>query len=87
MPVHLDVAVTQRLAEPIETATYYLVAEALTHTAKYAHASTAGSELVGLNDRVAALGGRLWLHSPPGAGTTLRAELPLRQSIGQAPTI
>jgi signal transduction histidine kinase len=26
---------------------------------------------------VEALGGHLWLHSPPGAGTTLRAELPL----------
>jgi glucose-6-phosphate-specific signal transduction histidine kinase len=37
-----------------------------------------GSGLLGLKDRVQALGGRLWLHSPP--GTTLRAELPLRQS-------
>ena len=36
-----------------------------------------GTGLVGLKDRVEALGGRIWLHSPHGAGTTLRAELPL----------
>jgi signal transduction histidine kinase len=29
---------------------------------------------------VEALGGRLWLHSTPGAGTTLHAELPLSQA-------
>jgi signal transduction histidine kinase len=37
-----------------------------------------GSGLVGLKDRVEALGGRMTLHSPPGAGTTLEAHLPLR---------
>jgi signal transduction histidine kinase len=37
---------------------------------------TGGTGLVGLKDRVEALGGRIWLHSPHGAGTTLRAELP-----------
>ena len=31
----------------------------------------------GLEDRVEALGGRIVLHSPRGAGTSLRAELPL----------
>jgi signal transduction histidine kinase len=36
-----------------------------------------GSGLVGLTDRVEALGGRLALHSPPGGGTTLRVVLPL----------
>jgi signal transduction histidine kinase len=36
-----------------------------------------GSGLVGLNDRVEALRGRLQVVSPPGAGTTLRAEFPL----------
>ncbi len=36
-----------------------------------------GSGLVGLKDRVEALGGQIWLHSPPGVGTTLRAEFPL----------
>jgi signal transduction histidine kinase len=111
VPVQLDITLTQRLPEPIETATYYLVAEALTNAAKHAHASTVhvqidaddnaadgalrvwvrddgrggadpsgGSGLVGLKDRVDALGGHLWLHSPPGAGTTLQAELPLSQA-------
>jgi signal transduction histidine kinase len=36
-----------------------------------------GSGLVGLKDRVEALGGHLQLLSPPGAGTTLDIELPL----------
>jgi signal transduction histidine kinase len=38
---------------------------------------TRGTGLIGLKDRVEALGGRIFLHSPHGAGTTLRAELPL----------
>jgi signal transduction histidine kinase len=36
-----------------------------------------GSGLVGLKDRVEALGGRLWVQSVPGGGTTVQAELPL----------
>jgi len=36
----------------------------------------AGSGLTGLADRVAALGGTLAVTSPPGAGTTITAELP-----------
>jgi signal transduction histidine kinase len=36
-----------------------------------------GSGLVGLTDRVEALGGKLTLDSPPAAGTTLRIDLPL----------
>jgi signal transduction histidine kinase len=39
-----------------------------------------GSGLVGLKDRVEALGGRLSLHSPPGAGTTMEIALPLAGS-------
>jgi signal transduction histidine kinase len=35
-----------------------------------------GSGLRGLADRVEALGGRLTLSSPPGGGTTVRAEMP-----------
>jgi signal transduction histidine kinase len=35
-----------------------------------------GSGLLGLSDRVAALGGTLEISSPPGAGTTIRALLP-----------
>jgi signal transduction histidine kinase len=47
-----------------------------------------GSGLVGLDDRVEALGGRFRVHSAPGAGTTVQAELPLGQGprmIGPTP--
>jgi signal transduction histidine kinase len=91
-------------------AAYYVVAEALTNAAKYAHASLVhveaavkarilhltvsddgvggaeplrGSGLVGLKDRVEALGGTLMLHSPPGVGTVLRVELPLEDHVGR----
>jgi signal transduction histidine kinase len=104
VPVRLDVQVEGRLPEPIEVAAYYVTSEALTNTAKHAHASAAeveaaigdgvlhvrvhddgrggaafgrGSGLVGLKDRVEALGGRIRLHSPPGAGTTVQITLPL----------
>jgi len=40
----------------------------------------AGSGLVGLEDRVAALGGKLHLSSTVGAGTTLVAEMPLKEA-------
>ena len=36
-----------------------------------------GSGLRGLADRVASLSGKLAIHSPPGAGTRVRAEIPL----------
>ena len=36
-----------------------------------------GSGLLGLKDRVEALGGRIRLHSPPGSGTTLEVHVPL----------
>jgi signal transduction histidine kinase len=41
--------------------------------------TAAGSGLRGLADRVAALDGRLELESPAGAGTRLRAEIPLER--------
>jgi PAS domain S-box-containing protein len=41
-----------------------------------------GSGLVGLKDRVEALGGRLWVQSVPGAGTTVQAKLPLSPACG-----
>ena len=96
-------SIHERLPDPVEAAAYYVVAEALTNVAKYAHASEVSVELArdnghalhrgprrrhrrrhagrgtglrGLADRVEALGGRLVLDSPAGAGTTLRAEIP-----------
>jgi signal transduction histidine kinase len=108
VPVELDVKVEGRLPEPVELAAYYVVAEALTNTAKHAHASVAevrvatsrgalhvrvrddgrggaefglGSGLVGIKDRAEALGGRISLHSPPGAGTALDIALPLGDTL------
>jgi signal transduction histidine kinase len=104
VPVEIDVRGQERLPEPVEVAAYYVVAEALTNTAKHAHASLVrveaevnngdlrlsveddgvgganparGSGLVGLTDRVEALGGKLVLQSPPDGGTTLLVDLPL----------
>jgi signal transduction histidine kinase len=54
-PVKLDVHVSGRLPEPVETAAYYTVSEALTNTAKHADATTADIE-------VAESGGALHLH-------------------------
>jgi signal transduction histidine kinase len=45
----------------------------------------AGSGLRGLVDRVEALGGELTVSSPRGAGTLVRAELPLREPPEPAP--
>ena len=87
----------ERLAEPLEAAVYFVVAESLTNAVKHADASELrvrmraengelhveiaddgrggadprkgdGTGLRGLADRVEALGGRLALESPPGAG-------------------
>jgi signal transduction histidine kinase len=41
VPVDLDIQIDRRLPEPVETAAYYTVAEALTNTAKHARATTA----------------------------------------------
>jgi two-component system sensor histidine kinase DesK len=37
-----------------------------------------GNGLVGIGERVRALGGTLEIDSPPGAGTVLRAQLPVQ---------
>ena len=52
MPVRLDVALDGRLPEPVEVAAYFLVSEALTNVAKYAHASTASVEVSQANGDV-----------------------------------
>jgi signal transduction histidine kinase len=44
-----------------------------------------GSGLIGLKDRIEAAGGRIALHSPPGAGTTVQITLPLTDPSGPAP--
>ena len=41
-----------------------------------------GTGLVGLKDRVEAIGGRIFLDSPRGAGTSLRVELPVTAADG-----
>ena len=46
---------------------------------------TRGTGLVGLRDRVEALGGRIVLDSPRAAGTTLRVELPLTDADKATP--
>lgn len=103
VPVELDVNVPERLPDQVEVAAYYVVAEALTNTARHAHATSVkvtvkavdnhldlmieddgdggadpvnGSGLIGLVDRVDAVGGHLWVNSPPGVGTSLAATIP-----------
>jgi signal transduction histidine kinase len=115
IPVNLDVAGGPRLPEPIETAVYYVVSEALANAAKHSQASevsvtvvsdVAGvratvaddgvggaalgrsSGLIGLVDRVEALGGRFALESPVGRGTTISIELPPdSQTLDERPTL
>jgi signal transduction histidine kinase len=104
VPVELGDPLDERLPLPVETAAYYVVAEALTNVAKYAGATHArvdvqrrngsavveirddggggadpasGSGLRGLADRVGALDGRLEVESAPGAGTLVRAVIPV----------
>lgn len=103
-PVRVSVYVPARRFRPqVETAAYYVVAEALTNVVKYARSGSVmvriqevrdmlvvdviddgiggadpagGSGLRGLDDRVAAAGGRLAIRSERGAGTTVHAEIP-----------
>jgi signal transduction histidine kinase len=102
IPVAVDVALDERPLPLVETAAYFVVAEALTNVAKHAGGAGArvaiamegerlvvevaddgaggadplGGGLQGLRHRVEALDGLLTVTSPPGEGTTIRAELP-----------
>jgi PAS domain S-box-containing protein len=104
VPVELDLHVDRRLPASAEVAAYYIVAEALTNTAKHARASRVnarveaegatlrlsirddgiggadsgrGSGLIGLIDRVEALGGQMEIASHTGDGTSLLVTIPL----------
>ncbi len=103
VPVEVNVTVDERLSSPVESAVYFIVAEALTNVARHSQATSAtvsirrfgdllfidieddgvggadigrGSGLTGLQDRVAALEGRVIVESPPGKGTLVRVEIP-----------
>jgi signal transduction histidine kinase len=105
--VDLVVDLPERLPEPVETAAYYIVSEALANVVKHAGACSSavrveredgqllveiaddgaggadaerGSGLRGLRDRVETLDGELWLESPPGRGTFVRAALPVPEA-------
>ena len=105
LPVAMDVNANPRPPEPIESAVYYVVSEALANATKHSQASKVSvsvsrdddgmhatiaddgiggaaipgsSGLIGLLDRIEALGGSLTLDSPHGEGTTISIELPLR---------
>jgi PAS domain S-box-containing protein len=107
-PLPVEVAIpAARYPGAVESAAYFVVAEALTNVAKYARASSArvcaceeagrlvltieddgtggavtrpGGGLAGLGDRVTALEGHLRVESRLGAGTVVRAAIPLTEA-------
>ncbi len=110
IPVSVTVPTGPRFPEPVETAVYYVVSEALANAAKHSRAGQVSvtvdsdatrvravisddgvggaalgrsSGLIGLVDRVEALGGRLTLESPVGRGTSISAQLPLGVQAAQ----
>jgi signal transduction histidine kinase len=104
IPVELDASPLNRRLDPaVESAAYFVIAEALTNAAKHSHAHRCaiglrhtegtlrawvtddgvggaaldkGHGLLGLDDRLHAVGGRLRVASPYGGPTTITAELP-----------
>jgi PAS domain S-box-containing protein len=104
IPIKIDVDLEDRLPQAIESAAYFVAAEALANATKHAHASrievsltsressivmsvrddgiggvdpTRGSGVLGLTDRLEALGGSIHIQSRAGEGTEITAELPL----------
>jgi len=52
VPVSLDVAVAERPSSTVESAAYFVVAEALTNVARHAHATRAGVAIARAGDRL-----------------------------------
>ena len=95
LPEHVEVSAYYVVAEALTNAAKHAGASAVTITVEIAGdvlrvavrddgvggaGIAGGTGLAGLKDRVEALGGRILLDSPRGAGTTLRVELPLTTS-------
>jgi signal transduction histidine kinase len=104
MPEQVEVAAYYVVAEALTNAAKYARASEVTVRAGIANGSLhltivddgiggavvgSGSGLIGLKDRVAALGGHLDVVSPAGRGTTLAATIPLKaltaDGCGQPP--
>jgi PAS domain S-box-containing protein len=83
LPVEIEEIPDHRLAEPVEAAAYYLIAEALTNVAKYADAST-------VRARVTAAGGNVVVEvsddgvggADPAAGSGLRGLADRVEALG-----
>ncbi|WP_433472422.1 AAA family ATPase [Spirillospora sp. CA-142024] len=97
LPEHVEVSAYYVVAEALTNAAKHADASTVTVTVEADTAVlhiavsddgaggadfTHGTGLVGLKDRVEALGGEVFLDSPRGTGTTLRADLPLTATNG-----
>lgn len=104
IPVQITENLPNRLAAAVESAAYFVLAEALANSAKHSDAASIqvtvtlaernllvlevtdngtggadphrGTGLLGLGDRVSAIGGQVSISSPPGGPTTIQASLP-----------
>jgi predicted ATPase/signal transduction histidine kinase len=100
LPEQVEVSAYYVVAEALTNAARHARASAITVTADTADSVlrvtvrddgaggadfTGGTGLVGLKDRVEALGGRILVDSPRGAGTTLRVDLPLTETPPAVP--
>ncbi|MFC8230414.1 sensor histidine kinase [Streptomyces sp. NPDC057287] len=103
VPVEVDLDLPERLPQPVETAVYFALCEALANVGRHSGASrawvtgrddgerltvevrddgaggaatTGGTGLQGVADRLSVLDGRLLLSSPAGGPTVLRLDVP-----------